>query len=75
MTTMKNAYGIRVRVACSSCQYKEAQNDGTRVCTKMQLKVPQQLVCPQWQMAEGLTNAGLSGGVVRLKGTQEIIIK
>ena len=58
MTTMKNAYGIRVRVACSSCQYKEAQNDGTRVCTKMQLKVPQQFSCSQWRLSDCLRNAG-----------------
>ena len=75
METVMNACHIRVKKICASCQHKDVENDGTRVCTKMQLKVPQQLVCPQWQMAEGLKNAGLSGGVVRLKGTQEIIIK
>ena len=75
METLMNTCHIRVKKICASCQHKDVENDGTRVCTKMQLKVPQQLVCPQWQMAEGLKNAGLSGGVVRLKGTQEIIIK
>jgi hypothetical protein len=40
------------------------------------LKVRQQFVCCHWQMSDGLKNAGLqNGGVVRLRGTQEIIIK
>ena len=45
-----NAYHISVKKMCASCQFKEVENDGERVCKKMQLKV-------------------------RLRGTQEIIIK
>ena len=71
-----NAYHISVKKMCASCQFKEVENDGERVCKKMQLKVRQQFVCFHWQMSDGLKNAGLqSGGVVRLRGTQEIIIK
>ena len=51
-------------------------NDGERVCKKMKLKVRQQFCCRHWQMSDGLKNAGLqNGGVVRQRGTQEIIIK
>ena len=76
METVMNAYHIRVKKICASCQHKDVENNGTRVCTKMQLKVPQDMVCQQWQMSDGLKKAGLqTGGVVRLKGTQEIIIK
>ena len=75
METVMNAYHIRVKKICASCQHKDVENNGTRVCTKMQLKVPQDMVCQQWQMSDGLKKAGLqSGAVVRLKGTQEIII-
>ena len=71
-----NAYGITVKKMCASCQFKEVLNDGERVCKKMQLKVRQQFVCRHWKMCDGLKNAGLqNGGVVRLKGTQEIIIQ
>ncbi len=71
-----NAYHISVKKMCASCQFKEVENDGERVCKKMQLKVRQQFVCCHWQMSDGLKNAGLqNGGVVRLRGTQEIIIK
>ena len=70
-----NMYRVRVKKWCASCEHREVLNDGTRVCSKMQLKVPQDLVCQKWQMSDGLKNAGLlSGGVVRLKGTQIVII-
>ena len=75
METVLNMYRVRIKKWCASCKYKEVLNDGTRVCSKMQLKVPQDLVCQKWQMSDGLKNAGLlSGGVVRLKGTQIVII-
>ena len=75
METVLNMYRVRVKKWCASCEHREVLNDGTRVCSKMQLKVPQDLVCQKWQMSDGLKNAGLlSGGVVRLKGTQIVII-
>ena len=71
-----NAYHIKVNKICASCKHKESQNDGSRVCQKMGLKVEQKYVCRQWEMADGLKNAGLqNGGVVRLRETQQVIIK
>ena len=76
METTMNAYHIKVNMICASCKHKECMSDGTRVCQKMGLKVEQKYNCHQWEMADGLKNAGLQyGGVVRLKGTQEILIK
>lgn len=73
MKTTMNAYHVKVNKCCASCKHKEC---GTRVCQKMGLKVEQKYKCRQWEMADGLKNAGLqNGGVVRLKGTQEIIIQ
>ena len=75
MKTTMNAYHIKVNRICASCKNKECMNDGSRVCQKMGLKVEQKYKCRQWEMADGLKNAGMqNGGVVRLKGTQEIII-
>ena len=72
---VKNQYGHQVRQWCSSCGYKQVENDGTRVCQLMNIKVSQRMVCPRWQMSDGLKNAGLqNGGVVRLRGTLEVII-
>jgi hypothetical protein len=76
METTMNAYHIKVNKICASCKHKECMGDGTRACQKMGLKVEQKYVCRQWEMADGLKNAGMqNGGVVRLKGTTEIIIK
>ncbi|SDG57181.1 hypothetical protein SAMN04487901_105176 [Prevotella communis] len=73
--TVVNAYRIKVKAMCASCKYKKCMSDGTRVCKQMGLKVKQTFQCSQWEMADGLKNAGLqNGGVVRLKGTQEIVI-
>ena len=70
METVMNGYHIWVNKICASCQHKEVLRDGTRVCQKMTLKVEQRYLCRQWEMSDGLKNAGLlSGGVVRLKGT------
>ena len=65
METVLNMYRVCVRKWCGSCQCKEVLDDGTRICTGMQLKVPQDFVCPKWQMSDGLSNAGMSGGVVK----------
>ena len=71
-----NAYGITVKKMCASCAMKDVLNDGERVCKKMELKVKQQFCCRHWQMSDGLKNAGLqNGGVVHLRGTQEIVIR
>ena len=75
METTMNAYHIKVNKICASCKYKECMSDGTRVCQKMGLKVEQKYKCRQWEMADGLKNAGLqNGGVVRLRETKEIVI-
>ena len=75
METVLNAFYIKVNKCCASCKHKECMNDGTRFCQKMGLKVEQKYKCRQWEMADGLKNAGLqNGGAVRLKGTHEIVI-
>ena len=73
METEVNRYHVGVGKCCASCQHKEIDNDGNRICTKMQLKVAQQFVCRKWRMNEGLRNAGMSGGVI--KKLTDIIIK
>ena len=76
ITSVRNAHGVKVKRCCASCQHKCIEKDGTRFCALMMLKVEQRFKCKQWQMSDGLKNAGLqNGGVVRLKGTQEIMIR
>ena len=74
METVLNQYHIRVRKWCASCEQKEVDNEGTRICSGMMLKVPQDFICSKWQLSDGMKNAGKGGGVVRLIGTTETII-
>ena len=74
ITSVRNAHGVKVKRCCASCQHKCIESDGTRVCAQMMIKVEQKFKCKQWQMSDGLKNAGKSGGVVRLKETKEIVI-
>ena len=62
--SVRNAHGCKVKRCCASCQHKCIESDGTRICAQMMLKVEQRFN----------KNAGKSGGVVRLKGTQDVII-
>jgi hypothetical protein len=64
MTSVNNAHGVKVKCCCASCQHKTIENDGTRVCTSMMLKVQQGFTCPKWAVAEGL-NAGHRKGKVK----------
>ena len=75
ITSVRNKYYIKVKRCCASCQHKEVEADGTRTCKLKQETVSQKSRCKHWEMSDGLKNAGLSGGVVRLKGTAEIIIR
>ena len=73
--SVRNSHGIKVKRFCGSCQYRELDRDGNRICQLMQVIVAQKFRCKEWQMSDGLKNAGLqNGGVVRQKGTTEIII-
>ena len=72
--SVRNAHGVKVKRCCASCQHKCIESDGTRVCALMMLKVQQRFKCKKWQMSDGMKNAGKGGGVVRLIGTQEIVI-
>ena len=54
MAEVMNMHGVGVQKCCASCQHKGIEADGTRVCTKMMLKVKSDFCCGLWQMAYGL---------------------
>ena len=54
MAEVMNMHGVSVKKCCASCQHKGIEADGTRVCTKMMLKVKSDFCCGLWQMAYGL---------------------
>ena len=64
-TFVSNGHGIKVCKICASCQHKGIENDGTRICQLMQLKVQQKFKCPKWQPAESFAQAGSSKGKVK----------
>ena len=75
METVVNKYRVCVKKWCGSCEHREVDEEGTRICRKMQLVVQQKFVCPFWRLSSGLRNAGRSWGTVRHKDTKEIIIR
>lgn len=61
-----NRHHIRVKKCCASCQLKDINEEGNRICTCMELIVDKDFRCPLWQMSDGLCEAGLAHGTVRM---------
>ena len=74
LTSVRNAYGIKVKRCCASCQHKCILIDGTRYCALMMMAVDQKSKGKDWQMSDGWRRAGTGGGEVREKETKEIIL-
>ena len=74
LTSVRNAYGIKVKRSCASCQHKCIQKDGSRFCAVMMIAVDQRSKCKDWQMSDGLKLAGNGGGDVRDIETKEVIL-
>lgn len=74
MEAIKNARGTWINKGCMSCQHKKYQ-EGIRFCTLTEEVVEARSICPQWELSDGMQNAGVNhGGKVRLRGTKEVII-
>lgn len=71
---VRNNCGIKIKKCCASCERKGFKPNGKRICTLSHEQVKAQDNCNQWQMAEGLVNAGRRKGVVRDIDTKEVII-
>ena len=74
ITSVRNAHGVKVKRCCASCQHKCIKNDGTRFCALKMMMVEQKFKCKQWQMSDGMKNAGKGGGTVRHPETKEVVI-
>lgn len=70
-----NDYFIKVKRCCASCKFKYITEEGERLCTWSWKTVEAHERCCRWEMANELQNAGMSGGVVRLKGTTDVVIR
>lgn len=70
---VRNNCGIRIKRCCASCDQKKYTYTGVRFCTLDGGRIEALNVCQQWQMSEGLKNAGRRRGVVRDIVTKEVI--
>ena len=72
---LKNKHVIGIKIQCSSCRFREIDEAGIRHCKKRGGRVVKPTNCCQrWKMAKGLMNAGSAGGIVRRRGTKEVVI-
>ena len=49
----------RIKQCCASCQHKMIDEDGTRICIMMQLKVEKKFRCRRWVMSDSLAKSKL----------------
>jgi len=68
-----NAHGIKIKVGCMSCQHRKIF-EGVRQCGITDIEVESTEVCDCWQLSDGMKNAGLGTGVVKRRGTKEVIL-
>ncbi len=64
---VRNDRGVKVKKCCASCEYKDIDKDGNRVCRLMQILRNAKDKCPNWEMSQGLRNAGKPCGRVKSK--------
>lgn len=49
----------KIKRCCASCQHKEIDDEGTRICITMQLKVEKRFRCPRWKLSDQLAKSKL----------------
>jgi hypothetical protein len=64
---VRNDRGVKVKKCCASCEYKDIDKDGNHVCRLMQILRNAKDKCPNWEMSQGLRNAGKPYGRVKSK--------
>ena len=55
----------KIRCCCASCQRKEVNNVGIRICSLMQIQVSQQMKCPKWAVDKQLRQFAIGMGQVK----------
>lgn len=71
---MRNCHGIEVKLCCASCEHRKLTNKGRR-CGISGETVGSGYCCSNWELSDGMLNAGMGGGVVRDIVTKEVILK
>ena len=65
--SVRNDRGVKVKKCCASCEFKDIDKEGNRVCRLMQILRNAKDKCPNWEMSQGLRNAGKPYGRVKSK--------
>lgn len=65
--SVRNDRGVKVKKCCASCEYRDIDKDGNRVCRLMEIIRNAKDKCPSWEMSHGLRNAGKPYGRVKSK--------
>ena len=71
---MRNSRGCEIKPCCASCEHRVLTVDD-RLCGIDGTSVASGYCCSNWEMSEGMMNAGLGGGVVRDIVTKEVILQ
>lgn len=53
-----------IKECCASCQHREIEEEGTRICTEMQIYVKRKYKCSNWKLNKGFKD-GRKGRVKR----------
>ena len=65
---MRNKYGVKIRKCCASCDARVITTTGTyRMCSLDHREVKPYDGCNNWQLSEGLEEAGSAKGGVKRK--------
>ena len=56
---------VRIKECCASCRHKRVENDGSRVCSLLQIKVQQQFKCQKWAATDCLSQTHWHMGKVK----------
>ena len=61
----RNENGINIKVCCASCKFREFNQEGDRICGRIQKDVKASHHFKKWEHHEQLRNAGLGIGKVK----------
>ena len=56
---------LKIKRCCASCQHKQVNYDGSRICMLTHQKVSCQMTCERWVLAEKLKEVTLGRGMVK----------
>lgn len=73
--SVKNLYGITIKVCCASCEHRDmTRATDKRCCQKYGYKIDQCNIYEDWQMSQQMKAAGKGGGRVKKRSYQLFLL-